>query len=225
MRYVLPVALAFLAGGTSFASAGRREQTSGLSQPPSFDVLTPESSVIVDVRKRGLLSPILHDHHLRFGQVRGMFLFEPSRPEAVRGHVVVNAGAVTEEQSALSPDDRRKVEAQVRGREILDAGHYPTIRFVFSGMEVIERSGSAEGSVRGTLVGTLELRGRAKPIRVPIAASYRPPLVRARGATAFRQSDFGIEPYSTALGTIGVRDRVEVRFDLLARTSSPVTSR
>jgi hypothetical protein len=143
----LAVGLALLARGNA-----------AVAQPTSSEVITGESSVVVDVFKRGVFSPFLHDHHLRFSQVRG------------------------------------------------------------SRMEVLERSGTAaNGTVRGTLIGTLELRGRTKPIRVPIAATFEAPVMRAKGQAELRQTDFGIDPYSTALGTIGVEDRLEVHFDISAR--------
>lgn len=190
------------------------------AQPTSFAISTPGSSLVVDVHKRGALSPFLHDHHLRFSQVHSAFVFDPQRPEATRGELVVEAGVFADEQAELSQEDRRKVEATVRGTETLDTARYPTIRFTFSGLEVLQRGGdAASGTVRGTLVGTLHIRDRSAPIRVPMAATHRGSGVHVTGATAFRQSTFGIKPYSTALGTVGVEDRVDVHFDVIAQAA------
>jgi polyisoprenoid-binding protein YceI len=38
---------------------------------------------------------------------------------------------------------------------------------------------------------------------------------RVRGGVKFKQSDFGITPFSGFLGTIAVHDEVEVALDLL----------
>lgn len=211
------VSRASTATALALALAGHGRSASA-AEAPSFVVVTPQSSIVVDVHKSGVLSPWLHDHHFRFDQVSGAFTFDPRQPHAVRGEILVDARVLTDEQPELSREDRLEVERQVRSDEVLDAARFPTIRFVVSGMEVLEQSArGTSGTIRGTLLGTLELHGRMQPIRVPVAASYGPGVLRATGATAFEQSAFGIEPYSKAFGSIGVEDRVDLRFDLTGR--------
>ncbi|MEO6420910.1 MAG: YceI family protein [Polyangiaceae bacterium] len=183
------------------------------AQPATFEVLPDESSTVVDVHKSGVLSPALHDHHFHVEKWSGSFTFDPEHLETVHGEVVFEAASLRDKQPELSAADEQKVNRQVHGPEILDAARYPTIRLSFDRLEILERG---NGTVRGRLVGSLTLHGQTRPIRVPMAASFRADRLHAVGATAFKVSDFGIKPPSKALGAIGVADRLDVHFDLAA---------
>lgn len=183
------------------------------AQPETFTVLTEQSSTVVDVHKSGVLSPALHDHHFLGERWTGSFIFDPEHPETVHGTVVIDAASLRDQQPELSQEDEQKVNAQARGPEVLDVARYPTITLSFERMEILERGA---GTVRGQLVGSLNLHGQTRPIRVPIAASYVSQRLHTVGATAFNLSDFGIKRPTKALGAIGVADRVEVRLDLAA---------
>jgi hypothetical protein len=57
-------------------------------------------------------------------------------------------------------------------------------------------------------------------VSVPIAATKEGEAWRARGAVAFKQSDFGIRPYSGFAGTISVQDEVKVDYDIVLAPAS-----
>jgi polyisoprenoid-binding protein YceI len=54
-----------------------------------------------------------------------------------------------------------------------------------------------------------------RPLDVPFHARAEGPGYRVSGSARLRQTDFGITPFSTAGGTIGVDDEIQVEFDLV----------
>lgn len=167
--------------------------------------------VAVSVWKRGLLSGLAHDHHLLATAWRATARTGAPPEGAPALEVVVQVASLREQQPALSPEDRAKVEAQAR--QTLEADRFPEIRFTAPGPLVPPAAGAAALEVQGTLT----LHGQARPLTLPIQVDREGPALRVRGLIALRQRDFGLEPFSGFLGTIAVKDEVEVAFELLLR--------
>jgi len=187
------------------------------AEPVSYEVDKTASDFVVHVHRKGLLSPLLHDHYLIPTAWSARATFDPDNPQATSVTVVVSAGSLLDAQPELSAEDKRKVERQVAGPEVLNSAQYPEIRFKAERFEPSLRPNAEPGVVRGTLVGMLTLHGQTHTIRVPVAARHSPGELRVNGNTSVRQTEYGIKPYSTALGAIAVHDRVDITFSLAAR--------
>ncbi len=183
---------------------------SGAARASTFGAVLSKSRIVVHVKKRGLLSGMAHDHHFAVRDWRATADFDPANPAEARCEVIAAADSLRDEQPALSSEDRQKVDRQAAGEGVLDARRYPEIRFTSSGPL---RGG--DGRVEGTFSGTLRLHGRERPVRASAAATREGEAWRVRASVRFKQSDFGIEPYSGFLGTIAVEDEVLVEADLV----------
>jgi polyisoprenoid-binding protein YceI len=106
------------------------------------------------------------------------------------------------------------VNAQAAGPEVLDAARFPEIRLAPGPAGEARLRRAADGRLEGDMPGALSLHGRSRSVTVPVQAAREGGAWRVRGSVRFLQSDFGIEPYSGFLGTVGVQDEVEVTFDL-----------
>jgi polyisoprenoid-binding protein YceI len=177
---------------------------------------TSTSRLTVHVFKKGILSPSLHDHLFSPTSWVGSLEFDPTAPdrEPVRVEVSVAAASLHDHEPGLSDKDRAKVEAQVQSRDILDTAKYPQIRF--ESREVRLGRPAGDGSVQAELTGQFELHGVRQIVRIPMRARWSSQELQADGTLVLRQSDFGIRPYSKALGTIAVQDRVEVNLSIHA---------
>ncbi len=169
------------------------------------------SSIRVRVKKAGALSAFGHDHDFTPERWRADASLDRSRTQDVRVDLVVEAGSLHDQERGLSRKDRATVERQTAGPEVLDAARFPEIRYrgTANGLRV-----APDGRFSGVLHGTLALHGASRPLDVPfdvrpVAGGYV-----ASGAASFRQSEFGIRPFGTAMGTIRVRDEVRVEFEL-----------
>jgi polyisoprenoid-binding protein YceI len=175
------------------------------------------SHLVVHALAAGLLSPVLHDHHLTPERWSGTIAFAPERLPDVGLTITIAADSFRNRQPELSPEDLETVETQVRGAGVLHAADHPEIVYRAERVDVEERW-AAEGmeGLRGTLAGQLTLRGQSRPLAVPVVAQWSGDRLRATGRASLRQTDFGIEPYRRFLGTVAVRDEVLVEFTIEA---------
>jgi polyisoprenoid-binding protein YceI len=176
---------------------------------------SPDSRVVVHVFKRGLLSGFAHDHHFEVTDWRATASAPGPEPESAKVEVVLSAGSLRDRQDQLSEEDRRKVNSQAAGPEVLDAEHHPRIEFRSERFEI--EPGGPAGHVKGALHGTLTLRGRSAPAVVDLDLERIPGGWRVRGGSRVKQSAFGIAPFSGFGGTVGVKDELEIELSLVAR--------
>ncbi len=60
----------------------------------------------------------------------------------------------------------------------------------------------------------LELHGIKKQLLVPVTALVSGKDLVVQGAFAFKQTDFGVKPYSVLGGVLSVQDEVSIEFEL-----------
>jgi len=187
----------------------------GQSTPTDWTVDAAQSRLTVNVLPAGLLASTLHTHHFQPEDWSGEIAWDPDHPDGVRIAIGVAAASLRDHQGNLSPRDIAKVEGQTRGAEILDSARFPRILFEAGQLEAAQLPSGA-GEFRGTLAGTLTLHGQSRPLKFPVRGRLAARRLEAEATVTFKQSDFGIKPYSTALGTIAVRDEVTIEIALVA---------
>lgn len=176
----------------------------------------PEGRIVVNVFRAGLFSAFAHDHHFVVGEWSARAEVPVGNPAGASVEVVIAAGSLHDLQASLSDADRRKVDAQAAGKDVLDAASFPRIEFR---SERIELSPGAVrgGSVKGTAHGTLTVRGRTVPIDLPFEAELTPDGWSVHGTARLEQSALGIKPFSGFGGTVKVRDELAIDFAMALR--------
>jgi polyisoprenoid-binding protein YceI len=183
--------------------------------PSRWSAAPGRSRITVHVYKKGFLSGMAHDHHFAAGSFRVTAMLDGAAPDQARVEVTIAAGSLRDQQPDLSDEDRAKVDAQAAGADVLDAAHFPEIRFAPEGPAGSALRLEPDGSLDGELAGTLSLRGKQHPVAVRVHATKEGEAWHARGSARFKQSDFGIEPYSGFLGAVAVHDEILVEYDLV----------
>jgi polyisoprenoid-binding protein YceI len=186
----------------------------GQNPAGGWSIDTSRSRLIVHVLPAGLLSSALHAHHFQPDEWSGEVAWDPEHPRKVRLEVRVAAGSLRDHQPKLSAKDRAKVEGQARGADILDSAKFPQILFQAQELELERSPSGGDGDFRGTLKGALTLHGKTLPLGIPIQGKLSGDRFEASATASFKQSDFGIKPYSTALGTVAVKDEITVEISL-----------
>ncbi len=203
MRYLV-VALAVAMAAPAARAAG-------------WEALPAGSHIVVHVYKKGVFSAFAHDHEFEVRQWRATADIPDGDPASTSVEIVLSASSLHDRQPRLSESDRRKVDAQAAGPEVLDAANHPQIEFRSQHVALDSGPGDRREHVRGTLQGTLTLRGRAVPTDVVFEAERDSDAWRVRGRARVKQSKFGIEPFSGFGGTVGVKDELEIEIALLLR--------
>ncbi len=172
----------------------------------------PDGRIVVNVYKKGLFSGFAHDHHFEVTEWKATADVPDGELARAAVRVTLSATSLRDRQKQLSDADRKKVDAQAAGKEVLDAEHHPDIEFSSERVEL--EPGSTPDRARGALRGTLTLRGRSGPAVVSFEAERVATGWRARGTTKVKQSAFGIKPFSGFAGTVGVKDELEIELSL-----------
>ena len=201
MRTLAPALLLLAAALPARQAAG-----DGLEVVPAGD------GIRVKVSKQGFLSMLAHDHDFEVTRWSGVANVPDGDPGRASLELTLDATSLRDRGKGMAAADRRKVESEAAGPEVLDSARYPQITFRSERVE-LDGSGAAE-EARGTLHGRLSLHGQERPVAATFEARREGSVWHARGQLRFRQSDFGMKPYVGLGGTIGVKDEVEIRFEV-----------
>jgi polyisoprenoid-binding protein YceI len=99
-------------------------------------------------------------------------------------------------------------------RKALKATQNPTIQYRLSTYDVVPGEGN---EARLRLNGTLAVAGQEKSITMNATAIYANGTLRVQGAWPIVMTEWGMTPPSLMLGTIKVRDRLMVNFDVVLK--------
>ena len=101
-------------------------------------------------------------------------------------------------------------------RDALKAKQHPRIDFVFTAVEALP--GAQAGEYRLKTTGTLTVAGASKAVTMVVWAGALPDgTLFARGGLPLEMTSYGIDPPTAFLGFLRCKDRIVVRFELVAR--------
>ena len=146
------------------------------------------------VEKTGLMSG--KKHVLAWEKFHGNFSVSPARVE-----FVVEAGSMKVLDDWIGDGKKEDVRKEAVGKDVLDVAKFPQIRFASTGV-------SGDTAAAFQVAGNLTVRGITKPVTLAVkknAAGYE-------GETRFPMTAFGIKPPKAALGAIGTKDEMTIRF-------------
>lgn len=189
------------------------------AQTRSYVIDAAASSVQVILRREGAFSVLAHDHVLLADGFAGRVAVD--RADVSRAAVQItlpvaslivdppDAREALQMEGDLDDEDRAEIRESMLAEDQLDAEQFPRI------VATLE-------SVTGTLPELelalrVRIRQTERVLSVPTRVEFAGDRLEASGEFTLLQSDFGIEPYSTLLGAIAVRDLVTVRFRVVAR--------
>jgi polyisoprenoid-binding protein YceI len=157
------------------------------------------STMTVRVYKSGFLSAFGHNHEIQApiqsGQVK-----ESGSPSA---ELRIDARKLRVLDPEASDSTRAQIQETMLGTQVLDADHFPEIRFQSTGVE-------QKGPDHWIVHGNLGLHGKDHPIAVEVTLKDE----RYRGSATLKQTDFGITPVTVAGGTVKVKNEVKIEFEI-----------
>jgi polyisoprenoid-binding protein YceI len=168
-----------------------------------------QSLLMFEVRRAGAFARFGHDHVVASHDVTGFVspvdgsadLSVPLEKLVIdEADLRVEAGFTTQP----TPDD---IEGTRRNMltKVLDASQFPLA------LIHIERK-----STENALAVTINLHGTSRSFEVPVEMQATTEGLVVSGKMHFKQSDFGIVPFSILNGAIQVQDRLDLRFRIVA---------
>jgi polyisoprenoid-binding protein YceI len=201
---------ALIVAGTASLPAGA-DLPAG--QAESWPIVAAQSTVRIHVGKSGLFSFAGHEHEIEAPALSGHVRFDPADLAQSDVQVTFDAAALRVDPAREPSGDAPKVQSVMAGPEVLDVARFPTIALRSTGVRIENQQG-ANAKLR--IAGELTLRGVSRPVTVPVDVVRSDTSVKATGTFKVKQSDYGIKPVSAGMGTVRVKDEVEVRFTIVA---------
>ena len=92
--------------------------------------------------------------------------------------------------------------------EVLDGENYPRVEM---------KSAKIEGSLPAPQVtARITIKQATRDVIVPVQVTVTGDRLTATGEFAIQQTEFGMKPFSVAMGSLEVKDRLDVRFSIVA---------
>jgi polyisoprenoid-binding protein YceI len=189
----------------------------------AYDVVSRDSTVSIFVYRGGTLSRLGHNHVVTSHSLRGRLWINPQlaqsgfelsfpvqeltvdEPEARRA-------AGPEFSSEVSAADKEGTRKNMLRDAVLDADQYPNVTL---------RSVKISGSLASAqVVARITLRNTSRDVQVPAAVKVDGQRVVAKGEFDILQTEFGIKPFSIALGALEVQDRLHIRYSIAAERAA-----
>jgi polyisoprenoid-binding protein YceI len=186
----------------------------GQSRTRTYTIVPSESNFWVFAGKTGLFSAAAHDHEIGVKSFSGRVVVPAAGASGGSLEMEVDAPSLVVLDKKPSEDDKKKIFNSMHN-EVLESAKYQKITFKSVSVSDVKQTGNDAYSF--VVNGDLSLHGVTKRIAVPVAATVTPQQLRATGKYTFKQTDYGIKPYSAGFGTIKVKDEVVVNFDIVAK--------
>jgi polyisoprenoid-binding protein YceI len=166
----------------------------------------PGSTLELKVYKTGLMSGKVHTFVFR--RFEGAVEFDPAAPEQTSVRFRVQADSIECLDDWVSEKDRAKILQEARG-PMLAVDQYPRLVFEADGLAPDPDGGfSTEGR--------LTIRDRTNPVNVKVDVTETGGGLTITGTARVSLDDYGLKPPSAALGMIGTKSVMDVRFSLHA---------
>jgi polyisoprenoid-binding protein YceI len=224
---LLPIALSLLLAACPSAVRKAPEPASGLPSiaPPDltgatlYAVSSSASEVDVMVFRGGTFARLGHNHVLRSKAVTGRVWLHPQIAKSglelsfpVQELIVDDPQARRAAGGDFPPEiaqaDKDGTRKNMLRAEVLDGERHPKITL---------RSVRVAGSLAAAKITVrITIKEVSRDLDVPAVVALEGSRLSAAGEFDILQTDFGIKPFSIALGALEVQDRLHVKFRIVA---------
>ncbi|HTE43313.1 MAG TPA: YceI family protein [Steroidobacteraceae bacterium] len=178
------------------------------------------SDVHILVYKGGAMARLGHNHVLSSKEVHGALYLQSNLSNSMFELTLPVASLQVDDPAARAregedfaaevPQDARDgTRRNLIRPDVLDLEHYPTISL---------RSMSVSGTrAAPTLTVRVSLKGTARDVIVPTKMVEAGKQLTVTGEFKIKQTEFGMTPFSVALGALQVLDELRVKFSIVCR--------
>jgi polyisoprenoid-binding protein YceI len=154
-----------------------------------------------------------HDHFVAARDFTGEARLTPGAVSPASLTLAVRAASLAETREVFTEQQKKIIDGELRDI-VLEPDKYPEITFSSTDVTVEPAGGDL---FRLKLGGDLTLRGVTRHVTIPVEVTLRGDTLRARGEFSVSRGDFKVPATSAFHGTVRVRDRLKVSFDIVAR--------
>jgi polyisoprenoid-binding protein YceI len=194
--------------------------TTHASEHPQSGVYDVQKSEIrILVYRGGLLGLFGHNHVISTNDIEGRIVI----PEDIEASSVILAIPVEsfevdkqafrveegkEFKSEVSDKDKRGTKKNMLGAKLLNAANFSSITI---------ESNSWSGELPGIVVNaTFTVKDQPNPVEFPASVDMNSNEIVVTGELTVTHEQLGLRPFSAVLGSLSVRDEMEIKFYILA---------
>ena len=209
---------ALLAQGAAQTAKTAARPTPAVATPRQSSVVykldAARSKFVIRAFAGGLLWFKGHDHFVAARDFDGEARLTPGAVSPASLTLTVRAASLAETRDVFTEQQKKIINGELRDL-VLEPDKYPEITF-----KSTEVTAEARGGVfKVKLGGDLTLRGVTRRVVIPAEVTLEGESLRARGEFEIKRGDFKVPATSAFHGTVRVRDRLKVIFDIVARRS------
>jgi polyisoprenoid-binding protein YceI len=184
-----------------------------------YEISPQNSHLSIFVYRGGKFSRLGHNHVLTSQQLSGRAWVHPEFARSgfelsfpVAQLVVDDAEARRAAGSDFPPDipqsDKDGTRKNMLKPEVLDGERYPQVKL---------RSAKVAGTLQAPQVtASITIKDASHDVEVPVKIAIDGAKLTATGEFDVLQTQFGIKPFSVALGALEVQDRLHIKFAIVA---------
>lgn len=184
-----------------------------------YDVSPQSSQLAIYVFRGGRFSRLGHNHVMTSQNLTGRVWVHPEFARSgfelsfpVAQLVVDDAEARRAAGSDFPPDipqsDKDGTRKNMLKPEVLDGEHYPEVKL---------RSAKVGGTLEAPQVTAhITIKETSRDVEVPVTIEAAGAKLTASGEFDVLQTEFGMKPFSVALGALEVQDRLHLKFKIIA---------
>ena len=184
------------------------------AQGTSYAIDTQQSKMEIHVGKEGAFKAFGHDHLIAAKQLSGEVQFDPQKIDKSSVRLHVPTKYITVIDPGESEKDRKEVEATMESDKVLDVAKFPEITFTSTSISAAKKTSDGWEL---TLSGKLNLHGVEKAVSFPLHVHADNNELRAQGEVSILQTDYGVTPVKVGGGTVKVKDKLKITFNIVAR--------
>jgi len=151
-----------------------------------------------------------HDHLVAARDFDGEASLTPGAVNPASLSLNVRAASLAETRDVFTEQQKQIINKELR-EIVLEPDKYPEITFRSTGVE----AKAVGGVFKVKLTGDLTLHGVTRRVTIPADVTVSGRDLRARGEFHIERSDFKVKATSAFHGTIRVRDKLKVMFDIV----------
>jgi len=189
-----------------------------------YQISATASTVHILVYRGGTLANLGHNHVVTSKSVKG-YVWRHQETNLCGFDIAMPVGELivddNDARAAQGPDfpinvpdtARQGTQRNMLSEALLDAEHYPVIRL---------QSANISGDIQmPRIVVHITIKDQMHLYTLPVTVQADAHHLRVKGEFAVKQTEFGIKPYSVAMGALQVQDELQIKFDLQAEAMQP----
>ncbi|HVG29470.1 MAG TPA: YceI family protein [Pyrinomonadaceae bacterium] len=213
MRTLRLALLALLALNAQPARLGSAHPSTSAAPAARFRIDAARSDFMVRAFAGGALWFKGHDHFVRPREFSGEVTLTIGAITPASLTMSVRADSLAETREVFTEPQKQIINKELR-EIVVEPDKYPEITFRSTNVRVdIPAGGEFDVSIEGDLT----LHGVTRRVRIPAWVTMAGEDLRARGEFEISRKDFNVKATSAFHGTVRVRDKLKISFNIVAR--------